>query len=31
VAFVLMQIGAIGLVMTFPEIAPWLPRLLMGW
>jgi TRAP-type mannitol/chloroaromatic compound transport system permease large subunit len=28
--FMLMQIGAILLVMVFPEIALWLPRVLMG-
>jgi tripartite ATP-independent transporter DctM subunit len=28
--FMLMQMVAIGLVMTFPEIALWLPRVLMG-
>jgi TRAP-type mannitol/chloroaromatic compound transport system permease large subunit len=28
--FILMQIGATGLVMIFPEIALWLPRTLMG-
>jgi TRAP-type mannitol/chloroaromatic compound transport system permease large subunit len=28
--FMLMQMVAIGLVMAFPEIALWLPRVLMG-
>ena len=28
--FMLMQITGIGLVMAFPEIALWLPRVLMG-
>jgi TRAP-type mannitol/chloroaromatic compound transport system permease large subunit len=28
--FMLMQMGAILLVMVFPEIALWLPRVLMG-
>ena len=28
--FMLMQMLAIGLVMAFPDIALWLPRMLMG-